>query len=143
VARAKSGFFGGVKVGPLPPGAYKLYVDADDYVRVTFGPFSVAAGETVDAGELRLPPPGFVKVAFSAEPDKSADGLALRLANSEGEVQWTVRLGTEPQYRCLAPPGRHRLHLIHDNVIVVTRDFEVRAGEETMVKMPLDDSGER
>ncbi len=136
-ARAKSGFFGGVSIGPVPPGTYTIYASADEYPVVLLGPVHVAMGETVSLGEVKFPAPGFVKAVFVAADGRGPDGLLLRLSTERGQPEWTERLGTEPNLRRMAAPGRHRLALSGDGVATIERDLEVSAGQETVVELPV------
>ena len=134
--RAKTGFFGGFKVGPVPPGEIKISVLADGYPWTRFPAATTSPGETVSLGDLKLKNPGHVKMSFRAWKG-TQENLALQVRDQDDEPVFTRHLSADPERRDAVNPGSHTAVVIRDGESVVTVPFDVVAGQESEIEIPI------
>ncbi len=141
--RAKSGFFGGFRVGPVPAGTYRLGAQTDELPMVWTDDITVQHGETLSVGQVRLRRPGFVAFAFRSREGRTPEGLYLGVRDPDDRYSFAVTLSSEPDHRAPLVPGKHTAILRGDD-FESAHDFEIEEGEETVVEIDLDAAaGER
>ena len=125
---------GRFEVGPLPPGRWRLVLEAPGRAQVFVGPRELGPGETWDCGEVRLAPPGRVVVRLHPEGELGEDPrLRLRQAG-----WWRPEdLGTVGLERSASlPPGLYQLNVLGPYE-ELTLPFEVQSGGETVLDVPI------
>jgi protocatechuate 3,4-dioxygenase beta subunit len=137
VTSARTDFFGGFRIGPLPAGTYLLGASTDDLPRVWADDLTVAHGETLSIGEIRLRRPGFLELAFRSRSGRTAEGLAIHVRDAAGRHVLRRALPLPSQSQPFLP-GKHTV-TVQGSGFELVREVEIREGERTAVEIDLDD----
>ena len=104
---ARTDFFGGFRIGPMPAGTYRFRAKTDDLPAVWTDDVTVAHGATLPIGEIRLSRPGFLAVEFRSRSGRTAEGLGLIIRDASGHYSFRRALSSDPSFRWPLVPGRH------------------------------------
>lgn len=139
--RTESGFFGGFRAGPAPPGEYRVAIEAEGWARTWIDNVTLKAETRLDLGELQLTRPGWLRVDFNGVP-AAREGAYFGVFDEEDRCLVAVSLSSQPQRRERLVPGRHRV-VIRDRSgreEQLTREFEIVEGQETSIELDVEGS---
>jgi hypothetical protein len=124
---------GKFRVGPLPPGVYRITVQANGQSDLETPPESLAQGQEVDLGDVRLPESGTVLVRVQSKDGAPAGEVDLSVYG-EGRRPVDLLTVTENIARShRLPVGSYRL-VIHENERVTQQvPFNVSSDHETQL----------
>ncbi len=122
-------------VGPVPPGAYDVTVEAAGLGRVGFGTTDLRLGETRDLGRLELQPPGTLVVEVVLA-DGTPAGFATVLAAGEKATR-AIRVEQGTARDALLPPGPYTLRVEGARYALTTEACAVVSGKETRVRVTV------
>jgi hypothetical protein len=125
----------------VPPGTYRLAIGARGLGAIVFRDVTVAPGERVDVGALRLPVPGELSVDWGWPPDAGYSVIAAQMTLEPGFVNpFTMIHGGAPdELQGLASlPGRYALFVIDGERVVQSRQLELRSGRSHRVPLGPD-----
>ncbi len=134
--RAKSGFFGGFRTQEIPSGEYQVIIEAKGYPKTFLENVQVKPNQTTDLGKLQFPEPGWLKVEFINNPEDH-EGLYFGIFDPKDRCSVAASLSSDPHRKETLTPGKHRVVLKkkwgEDDLLSL--DFEIVAGQETVVKL--------
>jgi hypothetical protein len=117
---ASAGAFGGVfpdaatgrvRVGPLPPGNYRVELALEGRAAIVPREVRLEPGRTLDLGTLRFPPPSGLTIRFLRDDSSPVTGVLATLVSPEGgalrNLHLQVKDGRARWDR--PPPGKHLL----------------------------------
>jgi len=128
---------GDFELGPYPPGVWRLSVRTQGGLDQRFGPRELAPGERWELGTLEVGGAGSLLVRFSRAQGapEGAPILGLEYAGA-GSAAQLERDGDVARAAEL-PPGEYALSVGWNGFASTIHPFEVRAGEETVLDVPL------
>lgn len=128
---------GKFRVGPLPPGVYRITVQANGQSDLETPPEVLAQGAEVDLGDVRLPESGTVLVHLQSKDGAPAGDVSLSIY---GEGRRPVALLTITENIARShhlPVGSYRL-AVHENERVTQQvSFSVSSDHETQLDVML------
>ena len=129
---------GRFKLGPNPPGEYRVTIEARGYARLITDFKKLAKNETWDVGVIRLKRPGFLQVTLKGETSLLPERFFLPLQKASGERVDSVRGGNGKVERSnpLAP-GTYYLQVTGKNCAGGRHKFEIQSGQDTQLDIPL------
>lgn len=130
---------GRFELGPLVPGSYVLRVRAQGHVEHVLGPHRLAPEEIWDLGRVVLEPAGSLVVrALRPEGAALAAWFRVRRVGDDGSFDLgPVEAEGGSWRRAALAPGRYALEVAGNGVASARVPFELRAGEERVLDIPL------
>jgi carboxypeptidase family protein len=128
---------GRFRVGPLPPGEYRVEIVPPDHARLELPWRPLAARETWDLGELHLEPSGRLLLRIVREngcPDRDPS-ISIQPEDGPGHARlnrWGDGWRSDP-----LPAGRHRLRVGGEGFAGFERIVDVASGAENSVELML------
>ncbi len=134
----RSGFFGGFRVGPLPPGDYRVAAKTSAGARTWLTrTIRVEAGESVDVGEFKLAAGGALRTEFA--PGARQEGLWLLVLDSDDLPVVADHVTAERSRTDPVVAGRYRVTLRRGGKVAFEQSVEIEADAETVLRVGADD----
>jgi hypothetical protein len=135
---AKTDADGRFRVGPIPPGPYRIDFLRGNRSCKTVGPLEIAVDEERDLGTVRLELPGRLElVLHRANGTAFKPGAGVYLLDEAGYVS-TADTRDGAKFVCSSLlPGTYRLECTDESSATEMRPIEIRAGECTRMELTL------
>ena len=129
---------GRFKLGPCPPGEYSVRIRAKGYPVVRTAFKKLNKNDTWDLGVIRLQHAGFLQVKLKGETSLLPENGWFPLQDAAKETFDYVRIrnGKAERSNQLAP-GTYYLQVMDKNYLCARHKFEIQAGEDTHLEVPL------
>lgn len=130
---------GAFRIGPLPPGRYRLRAIAGDSRTPWSDPHELAAGQHLDLGALPLPLPGTVALTANTADGRPLEGASVSSVEdvaSRERIWFAGRLDRGALTLPLAP-GDYRLRIAGEGLPVTNVPVSVTAGATTTVHVAV------
>ena len=136
--QAKSGTTGRFRVGPVPPGDYRVVVSANHWPRTWLNPRPLKGTALVDLGDVAVVRPGWLRVEFVGDPEAREDARLVVTTDPDKLFLAATSLSSESEWRHALTPGSLRLFVRHrDRKRTIEHTFRVVEGEETILRIDV------
>lgn len=124
-------------LGPYPPGEWSLALRADGVAMQRLGPRALAPKERWDVGTVRLGVTGSLLVRFERDVSAPAGEAVFALSYAGAPIEGDLERDGDIVQAPALPPGEYALGVGGQGFANSFYPFEVHAGEETVLDVPL------
>jgi len=128
---------GEFKYGPYPPGGYSVHLQTDGYPQIRVPFHSVGPDEVWDLGTLQFQRGGTLRVNLVTADAGTMPKRSLPVFDAGGERVDHVDVQDGTGTSRPLPPGSYQLQVAGDGVACMMQTFDVRAGVETRLDVPV------
>ena len=120
------------------PGRFRVIAFLGERLIAVGEPFDYVAGTDVDLGTLASAPGGTLLLRLNRSEERPPEDMRLRLRHDAYRHGESLDTGSGSEFRLESmQPGTGTLTLTAANLVRREIPFEIRAGEETVVDIPL------
>jgi hypothetical protein len=127
---------GSFRYGPYPPGTYSLRFAADGYPTIRLPDRTLGPDEEWDTGTVKFERGGTLAVQLVAGTELPAKPT-LTIYDAEGVHVDRLETSNGAGRSCPLVPGNYVLQVAGEKLACSSHAFEIRAGQETRVDIPV------
>ncbi|MFO1053469.1 MAG: carboxypeptidase-like regulatory domain-containing protein [Planctomycetota bacterium] len=135
--RLTSGDDGRFEASEVTPGEYHVQIKHADHAPLFIGMRTIHVAETVDFGELRMPPSGHLRVRVTSTDGVSTSGVQMIVLDNVGRQVDTLRPDGEEFRSGPLPVGPMTLGISGDAIARTTVDVTIQVGAEARLEVQV------